>query len=80
MNWRVIIFQVGIFATQWVLMVLGFGILARIIVPLKLFGPGIPFGTYLEAGTKALIALGLSVFWLLLWDRQVRVYFYRNNK
>jgi len=80
MNWRVIVFQLGIFATQWVLMILGFGILTRLIAPVKLVSPGIAFGAYLDAAIKALIALGLSVFWLFLWDRQVRSYFYRHNK
>lgn len=80
MNRRVILFQLGIFATQWGLMILGFGILTRIIVPLKLFSPASSFGEYFDAGIKALIALFLSVFWLFLWDRQVRYYFYRHNK
>lgn len=80
MNWRVLILQLGIFGTQWVLMILGFGILTRVVAPLKLFGPGLFFGGYFDAGIKALIALGLSVFWLFLWDRQVRYFFYRHNK
>jgi hypothetical protein len=80
MNKRVLVFQLGIFASQWTLMIIGFGILTRIIAPLKLLSPGLPFGGYFDAGVKALIALGLSVLWLLLWDRQVRYYFYRHNK
>jgi hypothetical protein len=61
-------------------MIIGFGILTRVIAPLRLFSSGLPFGGYFEAGIKGLIALGLSVFWLFLWDRQVRYYFYRQNK
>ena len=80
MNRRVLVFQLGIFATQWALMIVGFGILTRIIAPLRLFSPEFSFGGYFDAGIKALIALGLSVLWLFLWDRQVRYYFYRHNK
>ena len=61
-------------------MIIGFGILTRIIAPLKLFSNGLFFGGYFDAGIKALIALGLSALWLFLWDRQVRYCFYRDNK
>lgn len=80
MNTRVVVFQVVTFAAQWVLMILGFGILTRIVAPLKILAPDLPLGNYLDAGVKGLIALGLSVVWLLIWDRQVRYYFYRHNR
>ena len=80
MNTRVIAYQIGIFTIQWGLMLLGFGILTRIIAPIHLLGSGLPFGSYFDAGIKALIALSLSVVWLYIWDRQVRYYFYRHNK
>ncbi|MBO0888341.1 hypothetical protein J2P12_04490 [Candidatus Bathyarchaeota archaeon] len=80
MNGRVVAYQIGTFVIQWGLMVLGFGILTKIIVPLKFLAPGFPFGEYLDAGVKALIALALSVLWLLIWDRQVRFYFYRHRR
>lgn len=73
-------YQIGIFLIQWGLMILGFGILTKIVAPLKLLAPALPFGSYFDAGVKALIALAFSVVWLLLWDRQVRYYFYRYRK
>lgn len=60
-------------------MVIGFGILALVIAPLRI--PSDPsLGRYFDAGLKAVIALVLSVSWLFIWDRQVRLYFYRNQK
>ncbi len=61
-------------------MILGFGILAKIVAPLTLLSPSVPLGEYFDAGVKALIALGLSLVWLMLWDRQVRYYFYRRRR
>lgn len=72
--------QLGIFVTQWGLMILGFGILTKLVAPLRLLGPNIVFGSYFDAGLKAVIALGFSIIWLFLWDRQVRFYFYRNRR
>ncbi len=78
MNQRAIALQLAIFVVQWGLMILGFGVLALIIAPLRV--PADPsIGHYFEAALKAIIALGLSVFWLLIWDRQVRAYFYRKK-
>lgn len=77
---RIVRYQIGIFLIQWGLMILGFGILTKIVAPLKLLAPSLPFGAYFDAGVKALIALAFSVFWLLLWDRQVRYYFYRHRR
>ena len=79
MNQRAIALQFIIFAAQWGLMILGFAILGLIIAPLHL--PTDPsLGRYFDAGLKALFALVLSVSWLFIWDRQVRVYFYRKGE
>jgi 4-amino-4-deoxy-L-arabinose transferase-like glycosyltransferase len=79
MNQRAIALQFLIFVMQWGLMIIGFGILALIIAPLRL--PTDPsLGRYFDAGLKALIALVLSVSWLFIWDRQVRTYFYRKGE
>jgi hypothetical protein len=80
LNTRVIAYQLGIFIIQWGLMILGFGILTKIVAPLKILAPSLPLGTYFDAGVKALIALAFSVTWLLVWDRQVRYYFYRHRR
>ncbi len=80
MNGRVVVYQLGIFLLQWGLMILGFGILTKIIAPLRLLGSTLPFGNYVDAGLKALLALALSVLWLYIWDRQVRYYFYRHQR
>jgi hypothetical protein len=61
-------------------MILGFGILAKIVAPLKLLSQSVPLGEYFDAGVKALIALALSLVWLLLWDRQVRYHFYGRRR
>ena len=73
-------YQVLIFSTQWILMLIGFGLLSQNIAPAKLLDPNFPFGRYFDAGIKALVALFLSVVWLFLWDRQVRVFFYRRKQ
>lgn len=71
--------QLIIFVVQWGLMIAGFGILALIVRPLRL--PTDPsLGRYFDAGLKAVIALALSISWLFIWDRQVRVYFYRKGE
>ncbi len=80
MSRRVIAYQLGIFIIQWGLMILGFGILTRIVAPLKLVPSSVEFATYLGAGVKAIVALGLSVVWLFVWDRQVRYYFYKHRR
>lgn len=80
MNGRVVLYQYIIFAVQWLLMILGFGILTKYVAPLNLLAPNIFPGRYFDAGVKALIALGLSILWLFIWDRQVRIYFYKRGK
>jgi hypothetical protein len=80
MNIRVVAYQLGIFVIQWGLMILGFGILTKIVAPFKLLAPTLPLGTFFDAGVKALVALAFSIIWLFVWDRQVRYYFYRHRR
>ncbi len=71
--------QLIVFVTQWGLMIVGFGILALLVAPLRLqLDPSL--GRYFDAGVKAMIALVLSISWLYIWDRQVRLYFYRKRE
>ena len=71
--------QLIVFVTEWGLMILGFGILALLVAPLRLqLDPSL--GRYFDAGVKAIIALILSISWLYIWDRQVRLYFYRKRE
>jgi len=79
LNQRATALQLIVFVTQWGLMILGFGILALLVAPLRLqLDPGL--GRYFDAGVKAMIALVLSTSWLFIWDRQVRLYFYRKRE
>jgi hypothetical protein len=61
-------------------MIAGFAILSKIVAPTHPFENIAPLGNYLDAGLKALLALFFSVTWLYIWDRQVRIYFYRRAK
>jgi hypothetical protein len=71
--------QLVVFVTQWGLMIIGFGILALVVAPLRIqTDPSL--GRYFDAAAKALIALVLSISWLFIWDRQVRMYFYRRRE
>ncbi len=79
MNRKAVSYQVLIFSIQWVLMLIGLGLLSQNIAPAKILDPNFPFGRYFDAGIKALVALFLSVVWLFLWDRQVRALFYRKK-
>ncbi len=79
MNRKAVSYQVLIFSTQWMLMLIGFGLLSQNIASAKILDPNFPFGRYFDAGIKALVALFLSVVWLFLWDRQVRALFYRKK-
>ena len=72
--------ELVVFVTQWSLMLVGFGILTKFVAPLNLLNPSLSFGLYFDAAVKALIALVLSVTWLFVWDRQVRLYFHRRGK
>jgi hypothetical protein len=80
MNKRAVGYELVVFLTQWGLMLIGFGVLTKFVAPLNLLNPGLPFGLYFDAAAKALIALILSVTWLFLWDRQVRIYFHKRVK
>ncbi|HLE65009.1 MAG TPA: hypothetical protein VI816_02650 [Candidatus Bathyarchaeia archaeon] len=79
MNRKGVSYQVLIFSTQWMLMLIGLGLLSQNIAPAKILDPNFPFGRYFDASIKALVALFLSVVWLFLWDRQVRALFYRKK-
>jgi len=60
-------------------MITGFGILALLVAPLHI--PVDPtLGRFFGAAVKAAIALVLSITWLSIWDRQVRLSFYRKNE
>ena len=79
LNQRAVALQLLVFVTQWGLMIIGFGILAVVVAPLHLqLDPSL--GRYFDAGVKAMIALVLSISWLFIWDRQVRLYFYRKRE
>ena len=80
MNTRAVGYELVVFVTQWGLMLLGFGMLTKFVAPLNLLNPGLSLGLYFDAGAKALIALVLSVTWLFIWDRQVRLYFHRRAR
>ncbi len=80
MNTRAVGYELVVFVTQWGLMLVGFGILTKLIAPLNLVNPSSSLGLYFDAAAKALIALILSVTWLFVWDRQVRIYFRRRGK
>jgi len=80
MNKPAVGYELVVFATQWGLMLLGFGILTKLVAPLNLLSPSLYLGLYFDAAAKALIALVLSVTWLFIWDRQVRFYFRRRGK
>jgi hypothetical protein len=79
MNSRAIGYELVVFVSQWGLMLLGFGILTRFVAPLNLLNPSLSLGLYFDAAVKALVALVLSVTWLFIWDRQVRIYFVRRR-
>ena len=72
--------QFLVFLTQWTLMILGFGLLATVVAPSRFLPPQIEDARYADAAIKGLVALVMSVFWLLVWDRQVRFFFYRKKR
>ena len=80
MNRRAVGYELVVFVTKWVLMLIGFGVLTRFVAPLNLLNPSLSLGLYFDAAAKALIALVLSVTWLFIWDRHVRLYFHRRGK
>lgn len=80
MNRRAVGYELVVFVTQWGLMLLGFGILTKLVAPLNLLNPSLSLNIYFDAAVKALIALILSVAWLFIWDRQVRLYFHQRAR
>jgi len=79
LNQRAVALQLLVFLTQWGLMIIGFGILALVVAPIRIqSNPSL--GRYFDAAAKAMIALVLSISWLFIWDRQVRLYFYRKRE
>jgi len=79
LNQRAIVLQLVVFVTQWGLMIIGFGILALFVAPLRIQSDP-SLGRYFDAAVKAMIALVLSISWLFIWDRQVRLYFYKKGE
>ena len=80
MNNRAVGYELIVFVTQWSLMLLGFGILTKFVAQLNLLNPSLSLDLYFDAAVKGLIALILSVSWLFIWDRQVRLYFPRRAR
>ena len=80
MNKRAVGYELVVFVTQWGLMLLGFGILTKFVAPLSLLNRSLSLGLYFDAAIKGLVALTLSVAWLFIWDRQVRLYFHRRAR
>ena len=68
-----------IFSVQWVLMIVGFGLLAEIIAPIRLIPSLVAYDRVLDSAVKTGTALVMSVFWLYLWDRQVRRLLFRRE-
>jgi hypothetical protein len=80
MNSRAIGYELVVFVSQWGLMLLGFAILTKFVAPLNLLNPSLSLGLYFDAAVKALVALVLSVAWLFIWDRQVRLFFVKPRR
>jgi hypothetical protein len=80
MNSRAIGYELVVFVSQWGLILLGFAILTKFVAPLNLLNPSLSLGLYFDAAVKALVALVLSVAWLFIWDRQVRLFFVRPRR
>ncbi len=79
MNERAVAIQVLIFSIQWVLMLIGFGLLV-VLAHTQLIPSEMPFYEILDSTIKAGIALVMSSFWLYVWDRQVRILIYRRER
>jgi hypothetical protein len=80
MNRRTVAFQILIFSIQWVLMIVGFGLLAEVLRPSRLIPSYVAYDRIIESAAKAGTALVMSVFWLYVWDRQVRLLVYRRER
>ncbi len=68
-----------IFSAQWLLMIFGFGLLVVVLAPARLVPSYVAYDRYLDSTVKAGAALGMSVFWLYVWDRQVRRLVYKEE-
>jgi hypothetical protein len=77
---KVVASQSLIFTVQWGLMLVGFGLISVFLVPYPIFPETASIYRYLNAGLKALVGLMLSLVWLYIWDRQVRIFFYRRRE
>ena len=80
LNSRTVLMQFLVFLTQWILMLLGFYLLAVVIAPARVLDSAFAFERYFDAALKATFALMMSVLWLFIWDRQVKVFFYRRKE
>ena len=80
MNQRTVSIQIFIFLAQWVLMIIGFGLLAEVLAPVKLVPSYVAYDRVLDSTVKAGAALVMSIFWLYVWDRQVRYLIYRRER
>lgn len=79
MNARTVSIQMFIFFVQWILMIIGFGLLALIIAPVRLIPSNVAYDRILDSALKAGTALVMSLFWLYVWDRQVRHLIYKRG-
>lgn len=80
MRLKVVALQSLIFTVEWGLMLVGFGLISVLIVPYPIFPESGSIYRFLNAGLKALFGLMLSLVWLFVWDRQVRIFFYRRRE
>lgn len=76
---RVVALQCLIFTVEWALMLAGFGLIVEFIVPLTIIPETTLVARYVDAGIQALLGLLFSTVWLYVWDRQVRILFFREK-
>ena len=79
MRMRVVILQCLIFTVEWALMLLGLGLIVAFVVPFTLIPESSLINRYFDAAVQAFIGLLLSLLWLYIWDRQVRIFFFRRS-
>jgi hypothetical protein len=80
MNPRTVAIQILIFSIQWVLMIIGFYFLAEVLAPVQVIPSYISYNRIIDSAVKAGTALVMSLFWLYVWDRQVRLFVFRNER
>jgi len=80
LKFKVVALQSLIFTVEWGLMLFGFGLISVFLVPYPIFPETGSIYRFLNAGVKALLGLMLSLVWLFIWDRQVRIFFYRRRQ